>query len=83
MITMPNGLEVDIPMGVFAFAVFFPLGIITIVTMFILGPALSLGLLGIMACTAGIVWLGSRGTDWMEPKKPVDNDWFFDKFDQQ
>lgn len=81
MITLPDELEISpVALGI---VVFFPLTVITLITMFIIGPALSLGLLAIMAITTGIVWLGSRGTDWMEPKEPVDNDWFFDKFDQQ
>lgn len=65
MITLPNGLEIPLP--VFIAVLFGPLVIMTIVVMFVIGPVLSLGLLAMMAIIAGIVWLGSRGTDWMEP----------------
>lgn len=65
MLNLPD--EVEISPVALAVVLFLPLSIMTIVTMFIIGPALSLGLVAIMAITAGIVWLGSRGTDWMEP----------------
>lgn len=76
--TLPDGQEV--PMSVVYIAFLFPLFVMTVVTAFIIGPVLSLGLFAIMAITAGIVWLGSRN---LFDSEPEDNDWFFDKFEQQ
>lgn len=71
MLVLPD--DFDIPTPVLALVLFFPLIVMTVVTMVIIGPVLSLGLLAIMATTAGIVWLGSRGTDWMQAEDQFDN----------
>lgn len=49
-----------------------PVTITTLVTMFIIGPALSLGLVGIMAVLSTYIYLSSRGTDWMLTKEALE-----------
>lgn len=62
-ILLPDGGE--IPVWVYLAAFLSAPAVLFIVAMFMLPVSLWPGLFLAVAFTAGIVWLGSRGTEWM------------------